>query len=66
MTTIKEIEDAVRALADEEFAELASWFDEYEEHRWNRQLERDQEGGSLRDLMEKARCDFEADKCRRL
>ena len=63
MSTITEIQEAVRALPEEEFAALASWCDEYEEERWDRQIERDQESGPLRSLMEKARADFQAGRC---
>ncbi|MBI3987764.1 MAG: hypothetical protein HY343_12635 [Lentisphaerae bacterium] len=66
MTTVAEIRNAVLALPDKEFEAFSSWFDEYEEERWDRQIERDQESGPLRDLMEKARADFEAGKCTRL
>jgi hypothetical protein len=63
MTTIVEIREAVRALPEEEFREFSSWFDEYEEERWDRQIERDQKSGPLRALMDKTRADFEAGKC---
>lgn len=66
MTTVAEIEKAVRALPEEQFAAFSSWFDEYEEQRWDQQIERDQKTGPLRDLMEKARGDFEAGGCTRL
>ena len=66
MTTIAEIQEAVRALPEGEFGTFASWFDEYEEERWDRQIERDRESGPLRDLMEKARADFAAGKSSRL
>ncbi len=63
MSTIIEIQEAVRALPEEEFQTFASWFEQYEEERWDRQIERDQKSGPLRSLMEKARSDFEAGKC---
>jgi len=66
MTTIIEIQEAVRALPEEEFEAFSSWFDQYEEERWDRQIERDQKSGPLRSLMERARADFEAGKCSRL
>ena len=47
MTTIIEIQEAVRALPEEEFREFSSWFDEYEEERWDRQIERDQNVGTV-------------------
>ena len=66
MTTVAEIRDAVLALPEGEFEAFSSWFDSYEEDRWDRQIERDQESGPLRDLMDKARADFQAGKCSRL
>ena len=66
MTTVTQIEKAVQALPEDQFAAFSSWFDEYEEQRWDKQIERDQKAGPLRDLMEKARADFEAGKCSRL
>ncbi len=66
MTTIAEIQNAVRSLPEEEFDAFSSWLDQYEEERWDRQIERDQKSGPLRSLMEQARADFEAGKCNRL
>ena len=66
MTTVSELKEAVQGLPEDQFEEFSSWFDEYEETRWDRQIERDQKSGPLRDLMEKARADFEAGKCRPL
>ena len=66
MTTIADIQHAVQSLPEEKFAVFSSWFDQYEEERWDRQLERNQKSGPLRFLMEKARADFEAEKCSRL
>ena len=63
MSTITEIQEAVRSLPEEEFVMLASWFDQYEEERWDRQIEQDQKSGGLRSLMEKARADFQAGRC---
>jgi hypothetical protein len=66
MTTAAEIKNAVLTLPEKEFEAFSSWFEEYEDEHWDRQIERDQESGPLRDLMEKARADFEAGKCTRL
>ena len=66
MTTVKEIKQAVQALPEDQLEEFSSWFDEYEEAHWDRQIERDKKSGPLRELMEKAQSDFEAGKCRRL
>jgi hypothetical protein len=66
MTTVAEIQSAVQALPERQFSAFSSWFDNYEEEHWDRQIERDQKSGPLRDLMDKALSDFEAGKCTRL
>lgn len=66
ITTISEIKDAVRALSENDFEAFSSWFDHFEEERWDQQIERDQKAGPLHDLSEKARSDFAAGKCKRL
>jgi hypothetical protein len=66
MNTITEIKNAVCALSEDELPTFSSWFEAYEDGRWDRQIERDQESGPLRDLMEKACAYFEAGRCRRL
>ncbi len=66
MTTVTEIKKAVQALPEDQFKEFSSWFDEYEEQHWDRQLEYDQKSGPLRELMEKARSDYRAGRCSRL
>ena len=63
MNTIAEIQEAVQGLPQDQFAAFSSWFEQYEEQRRDRQIERDQESGALRSMMEKARADFEAGKC---
>jgi len=63
MTTVAEIEKAVRALPEKEFDRFSSWFDKYEEDHWDKQIERDQKSGPLRDLMIEAHNDFTAGKC---
>ena len=63
MTTVAEIEKAVRALPEEEFDRFSSWFGKYEEDHWDNQIERDQKSGPLRDLMIDAQNDFRAGKC---
>ncbi len=66
MTTIVEIQNAVKALPAVQFEMFSSWFDEYEEKHWDRQIESDQKSGPLHDLMDRARADFEAGKCTKL
>ena len=66
MTTVAEIQSAVRSLPEQQFGLFSSWFDNYEEEHWDRQIENDQKSGPLLDLINKAKYDFEAGKCPRL
>jgi hypothetical protein len=66
MTTVAEIKSAVKALPEQEFSSFSSWFDLFEEERWDKQIERDQKSGPLRDLMKEAMADYEAGKCKSL
>jgi hypothetical protein len=66
MTTITEIKEAVLALPEDQLEEFSLWFDEYEERRWDRQIEFDQKSGPVHELMEKARADFPTGQCTRL
>ncbi len=66
MTSIAEIQDAIRVLPEAQFEMFSSWFDEYEEKHWDRQIEHDQKSGPLHDLMERTRADFKAGECTRI
>jgi hypothetical protein len=41
MTTVAEIQSAVRALPEQQFGVFSSWFYNYEEEHWDRQIECD-------------------------
>jgi hypothetical protein len=58
MSSISSIQEAIRSLPDEEFDAFSSWFEQYEEERWDRQIEQDQRSEPLPSMMEKARADF--------
>lgn len=66
MTNVTEIIEAVCALAEKDFSEFSTWFDKYEEERWDLQIKNDQESGSLHKLIENARVDFKSNKCTNL
>ncbi|MGD0088531.1 MAG: hypothetical protein ABSE73_01300 [Planctomycetota bacterium] len=42
MATLAEIQKAIRALPESEFEALSSWFDQYDEERWQRRFEASQ------------------------
>ena len=58
MSTVQEIENAVRHLSAEELETFRVWFAEFEAEMWDRQLERDMASGRLDKLAEEAIQDF--------
>ena len=66
MTTVAEIQTAVRALPENQFGVFSSWFESYEEEHWDMRIKHDQKSEPLLSLINKAKHDFEAGKCIRL
>lgn len=54
MSTIHEIEEAIRRLSDDELASLRACFAEFDAAAWDRQFERDVSEGRLDALAEEA------------
>ena len=54
MSTVVEIESAIRELPQQEFWKLAEWFDEVKERTWDEQIEADANAGKLDFLFEEA------------
>ena len=54
MSTVDEIEDAIRKLGDEDLAALRAWFAEFDAAAWDRQFERDVAEGRLDALADEA------------
>ena len=54
MSTIPEIEAAIRKLSREELSKFRAWFDEFDAEAWDRQLEEDARAGRLDRLAEEA------------
>jgi hypothetical protein len=54
MSTVTEIESAIRELPKQEFWKLAEWFDEVKERTWDEQIEADAEAGKIDFLFEEA------------
>jgi len=54
MTTLREIENAVTLLPDEEYREFRQWFLEREWEQWDAQIESDSVSGKLDFLLEEA------------
>lgn len=47
MSSVSEIESAIRGLPAEEFWKLADWFDEVRSQAWDRQMDDDARSGRL-------------------
>ncbi len=63
MSTIQELEDAVRQLSPEERAAFRAWFAKFDAEEWDRQLEADIAAGRLDWLVAEARRDRQAGQC---
>ena len=63
---VKEIENAIAKLPAAEIAELARWFQEFHAQLWDQEIERDLKAGRLDALLEEAKQDLEANRCKPL
>jgi hypothetical protein len=63
MSTVDEIEDAIRKLPDEDLVVLRAWFAEFDATAWDRQLERDAAEGRLDALADQALRDRHEGRC---
>lgn len=66
MSTIPEIEDAIRRLSPDDLAVFRHWFSEFDAERWDRQLEQDVAGGRLDKLADEALTDLREGRCTEL
>ena len=66
MTTLDELENAIRALPQADFAALRDWIAEYDALLWDRQLEEDVQAGRLDALAEEALADLREGRCMEL
>jgi hypothetical protein len=66
MSTVQEIENAVRQLTAEDLAVFRAWFAEFDAAEWDRQLEADVAAGKLDQLAEEAIQDFREGRCTEL
>ena len=62
MTTIESIEREIERLDDKTFAAFRAWFIEYENLRWDRQIEADAASGKLDPLIKQALAEHRAGK----
>ncbi len=61
--SLQELENAIRQLSADEFAQLAHWLDEYRADQWDKQIEADIQAGRLDEAGRRADADFEAGRC---
>ena len=66
MTTVQEIEKAVKHLPEDELHSFRSWFEDFDAKAWDKQIEQDVRSGKLDVLADQAVKDLKANKCTRL
>ena len=66
MTTLPEIEAAIKRLPEDDVRQLSSWLQEYLDERWDRQIETDLVLGKLDKLIAKAEADIAANRVKNL
>jgi hypothetical protein len=66
MSTVREIEDAIRKLDDDELTAFRAWFAEFDAAAWGRQFERDVADGRLDALASEALRDAHEGRCTEL
>lgn len=63
MSTVEEVEAALRRMSPEERAAFRAWFVEFDADEWDRQLEADVAAGKLDWLAAEALADRQAGRC---
>ena len=63
MSTVLEIENAVKQLKTEDLAAFRTWFAKFDAEHWDRQFEADVKKGSLTWLREEALNDLREGRC---
>jgi len=66
MSSVEEIERAVSELPSGELRRFREWFAEFDAELWDRQIERDLQGGRLDALVEEARTEHRSGRTRPL
>jgi hypothetical protein len=66
MSTVQEIESAIQKLKPLEIKAVAEWLQGYCEEMWDHQIETDAKAGRLDKLMEEAKQDYIAGRCKPL
>jgi len=66
MMSVETIEEQIAALDNASFSKLRDWFIEFEQSRWDRQIEADSNAGKLDFLINAALVEHQAGKTRDL
>jgi hypothetical protein len=66
MSTVQEIEDAIRQLPAEDLAALRAWFATFDADAWDHQFEQDVAAGRLDALADEALRDLREGRCTEL
>lgn len=64
--TVNEIEHAISELPHSEIVELSVWFEEFESRLWDEQIEDDARSGRFEKLIDQAKADYDAGRCKSL
>ena len=63
MSTIREIEDAIRRLSPQELVEFREWYAGFEASIWDKRLDADAKNGRLDKLADEALGDLKQGRC---
>jgi hypothetical protein len=66
MSTVAEIESAIKKLKPKQVHEIADWLQEFRDQLWDRQIDADAQAGRLDKLAEKALEDYRAGRTKPL
>ena len=66
MTTLLEIEAAIKQLPESDVRQLAAWLQTYLDETWDQQIEEDLTSGKLDNLIAQAEADIETNNVRDL
>jgi hypothetical protein len=66
MSTVQELESAVKRLSEQELARFREWFEEYDAQLWDEQFERDAKAGKFDKAARQAIENFRAGKYKEL
>ncbi len=64
MNTVEALEQQIEKLDDGSFAQFRDWFFEFDQSRWDKQIESDSNAGKLNKLINAALAEHKAGKTR--